>query len=52
MTICELITLTIKTITPQSLQEALIIHLIWKVKLERTAAKDPAFYTCSYFFDS
>lgn len=40
--ICELITPTIKTITPQSLKEALIIHLIWKVKLERTAANDTA----------
>ena len=52
MTICELITLTIKIITPQSLKEALIIHLTWKVKLERTATKDPASYTRSYLFDS
>lgn len=40
---CELVTPTMKIIALQRLKEALIIHFIWKVKLERTAAKDTAF---------
>lgn len=43
----ELITPTMKTMTLRSLEEALTIHLTWKVKLVRTAAKDTA---CPYSF--